>query len=255
MIKMQRLLPLFFGSLIGMSVSLSASAQINTPSMKGGQSEAEFLAEADKAFREADTNYDGLITRAERNMARQKQRESRHKTTFQDMDQDGNSHVSRWEYDAHVKSQMEKFEDRSRQTTQKWFDNLDKDKDGYISRREAEEGRMVGNSKFSPEKIKERQDQTYKSMDQDGNGHISETEYLDQMTGKNRKRQKQLARKAAATAATAAAKPTLARVKRDGNADGKISRQENEAYYKYLFKTRDKDGDGYTDELKVPSHF
>lgn len=221
------------------SIPTAATAQTEKKN-KPPVSKAEFMKQAYDRFSKLDTDYNGVLSaeeiRAKRTLKRKKTSEKR----FSNLDTNKDGYLSEDEYITSSKEKTIKAQERFEKSGEDWFDKADEDGNGYLSRDEYLTQRRVKRARYLEPNV-DRLRTSYKRLDIDEDGIVSREEYVDK---KGRFGKTQKTKNSGVFSFPDGKGGSVKMVLQDANKDKKISRDENEKFQQFVFKSMDKDGDG-----------
>lgn len=230
--------------LISTTIGFSTLAYANPKLDMNGDDEIsriEYMSFKSNTFNKQDKNFDGRLTKQEIRDARQKQIRQSTRTRFKAIDKNGDGHITPTEHDDSTRARSEKKFGVSLRGKDEWFDKMDADNNDNISR--LEYNAFLENQRT--ERIEKSLKNTLKAfarLDLDGDGIITEFEYVDKGRLPGAK-VKKTSDPMEGLNAHETAKPKK-RLRRDGNNDGDVTKREDREYNEYQFERLDKDDSG-----------
>ena len=204
-------------------------------------SHIEYMSFKSNSFNKQDKNFDGRLTKKEIREARQEQVRQATKKRFKDMDKNGDGYITQAEHDDATRAQTDKVFENGFGKIDEWFNKIDTDKNENISRLEYN-AFLENQREEQVEKSLKRTQRAFTHLDLDGDGVVTEFEYVDKGRAPGAKAKKK-SDPLKGLYAHETAKPKK-RLRRDGNSDGDITKREDREYNEYQFDRLDKDDSG-----------
>lgn len=215
--------------LLALSVSAFAEEPEDAAPEKAPMPKAEFFSKYRALFNQADTDFNGQLTKHELAMSKFERQKDGHKKKFKNVDTNFDGYLSYNEirvwHENYTEQRVSELDHRKAQLLARY----DLDKNGTISPYELDEVFEVQAENFR-DKVDVNATVDMKTKDTDDSGSVSLDEYLDSKAPKKRTRQTPTGPRAIMTP--------------DMDWDGIITRLELDEFLTEIFKANDKNEDG-----------
>lgn len=219
-----------YSFLIGLALCASNSSWADTAKDKEIEpvSKAEFIAAQSTLFRKADTDFNGLISFRELNVAQFESLKIDSRVQFKRLDTNSNNFLSEDEITAGQLNERTHFEEAMQGSKAILLKTYDRNRNGTITSDEIDIALERRAEKLKREAEKEGQ-KTFKKIDKDKNGYISTDEYEHHSTYFLK--------------AVLGNTPVGEYLTRDTNGDRAVHRDEHKEFVETLFQILDKNKD------------
>ena len=205
---------------------------------------AEYTSRVDEVFSQKDTDFDGYLSEEEIKNSRTELQKEKDRKKFRNMDVNQDQLLSLDEILQALILAQEKQRESWREMQENRFDQMDKDGNGHISRQEFIQSSPFGNDEAQNrfhshfKLLAEKTFEKTRKNDINEDGIVTETEYVDKTDDQGRRKPKENS----FTLRTGLGK-TIKIPEQDANGDGRISRFEYESFYNSVFKGFDQNRD------------